>query len=232
MVHHGALVQGREIAFGRKQESIFKEKLVLPIVEQVCRKPHKIYVVLDIGPTGQACKLRVFGRISHRFPSPVAAETFYRQHVPDRPRSPQNSSPQRAIVNNTSTSNPPPPPVLLQQNVVGISGVINACERTLTALDPVEQLNVLSQLFSAVVERNFTVARIPGDFLRRCAEVMQNLHLSGRSNTIYLLAKALGTKRIDGSDTLLPTKRMPMGLIEYTAAFFTASSLQQVTIPY
>ena len=72
------------------------------------------------------------------------------------------------------------------------------------------------------------MAQIPVDFFRLAAEGMQNLHVSGQSNTIYLLTKALGTKRVDGSNTLLPTKTMPMGLIEYTAAFFTASSLQQV----
>ena len=51
-----------------------------------------------------------------------------------------------------------------------------------------------------------------------------------RSNVIYLLAKALGTMRPDQSDSLLPAKRMPMGLIEYSAKFFTASSTRQVYI--
>jgi hypothetical protein len=57
---------------------------------------------------------------------------------------------------------------------------------------------------------------------------MENLHRAGRSNVLYLLAKALGTTRPDGSDSLLPISRMPMGLLEYMVNFFTASSIQQV----
>ena len=41
---------------------------------------------------------------------------------------------------------------------------------------------------------------------------------------IYLLAKSLGTSRPDGSDSLLPVSRTPMGLLEYMVNFFTASS--------
>ena len=39
----------------------------------------------------------------------------------------------------------------------------------------------------------------------------------------YSLVKALGTMRPDNSDSLMPVKHMPMGLIEYTVNFFTAS---------
>ena len=38
---------------------------------------------------------------------------------------------------------------------------------------------------------------------------------SGRSNVVYRLSMALGTKREDQTDSLLPSKRMPMGLIEH-----------------
>ena len=47
---------------------------------------------------------------------------------------------------------------------------------------------------------------------------MKNLQVAGRSNVIYLLAKAVGTRRADDADTLLPVRRMPMGLIEYTTS--------------
>ena len=36
--------------------------------------------------------------------------------------------------------------------------------------------------------------------------------------------------RADQSDSLLPAKRMPMGLIEYSGKFFTAPSIRQVYI--
>lgn len=152
----------------------------------------------------------------------------------DRPRSPLNPPSQHVLLNisvgvpEASANNHPQTPVILQQSAAEISTTVVTCRKILTALDPAEQLNSLSQLFSAVVGKNFNMASIPVDFLRLAAEGMQNLHVSGRSNTIYLLTEALGTKRADGSDTLLPIKGMPMGLIEYTAAFFTASSLQKV----
>ena len=40
-----------------------------------------------------------------------------------------------------------------------------------------------------------------------------------RSNVLYKFAKGLGTMR-DESDSLLPVKRMPMGLIEHTSNFY------------
>ena len=55
-----------------------------------------------------------------------------------------------------------------------------------------------------------------------------HLQQSGRTNVIYSMAKVLGTMRSDGSDSLLPARRMPMGLIEHTVNVFSASSIHQV----
>ena len=82
-----------------------------------------------------------------------------------------------------------------------------------------DMLEVLSLLFSKVSRQN-----VPSDFLSLATSGIRNLSDAGRSNSIYLLAKDLRTKRSDGADTLLPVKRMPMGLIDYTIAFFTASA--------
>ena len=54
---------------------------------------------------------------------------------------------------------------------------------------------------------------------------MKRLHDGGRSNVMYLLAKALGTTRLDGSDFLLPVSRMPIGLLEYTVSKSTLISM-------
>lgn len=69
---------------------------------------------------------------------------------------------------------------------------------------------------------------MPEDFLELVATAVHHTHKCRRTNVIYNLAKALGTMRVDGSDSLLPAKRMPMGLVEYTAAFFAASSINKV----
>ena len=83
-------------------------------------------------------------------------------------------------------------------------------------------------LFSRILSLQYATPTVPPDFLQLVASGMQHLHGAGRSNAIYLLAKALGTLRSDGSDSLMPAKRMPMGLIEYTINFFTTSSVQKV----
>ena len=97
-------------------------------------------------------------------------------------------------------------------------------------MQPNQQSDILSLLLAAVVEGSFGVPTVPTDFLRLAAAGMENLHTSGQSNTVYLLAKAVGSMRADNTDTLLPVKWMPMGLVEYMAAFFTSTSSQQVCI--
>ena len=56
---------------------------------------------------------------------------------------------------------------------------------------------------------------------------MRSLKDAGTCNVLYPLAKAFGTMREDGCDTLLPTNRMPMDLLEYMA-FFTTASVKKV----
>ena len=51
-------------------------------------------------------------------------------------------------------------------------------------------------------------------------QAYENLRDAGRCNILYLLAKAVGTMREDGRDTL-----SPMGLL---VSFFTATSVNQV----
>lgn len=68
----------------------------------------------------------------------------------------------------------------------------------------------------------------PTDFLVLSITAAEHLKKGGRGNVLYLLAKALGTKRPDGTDTLLPIKRLPMGMIEHCANFFNATSVTQV----
>lgn len=104
------------------------------------------------------------------------------------------------------------------------------CRQALLPLQANEQLRVLTTLFSEVARLQYSFPTVAPDFLGLVASGMQRLFTEGRSNTLYLLARALGTLRSDGSDSLLPVKRMPMGLIEYTVAFFAASCEQKVRL--
>lgn len=91
----------------------------------------------------------------------------------------------------------------------------------------VQSLESLSQTFGEYVKSN-TNCSVPGDFLVLAIKAMEHLKATGRCNVIYKLAKGLGTMRPDGSDSLFPATRMPMGLIEYNVNFFTSSAINQV----
>ena len=106
--------------------------------------------------------------------------------------------------------------------------VETACWQQLKMLPSDQQCAVLSQLFATFLKQNTSTRCPPSDFLELVVRGMTHLQQCGRSNVIYMLAKALGTMRPDQSDSLLPAKRMPMGLIEYVVLYFTASSTRQV----
>ena len=83
-------------------------------------------------------------------------------------------------------------------------------------------------LFSHIVGAHFSFPSVSPDFLSLVANSLEHLHRAGRSNVVYNFVYALGTLRRDGTDTLLPVARMPMGLMEYTVSLFCESSLQKV----
>ena len=66
---------------------------------------------------------------------------------------------------------------------------------------------------------------VPHGYISHSLAAMQRLQQAGRSNILALLAKAFGTTRSDGVESLMPVHRMPVGLIEYAALFFTSNSV-------
>ena len=79
----------------------------------------------------------------------------------------------------------------------------------LSELTPAQQLQAISGVFVTYCTAHSTLS-IPNDFLKLTISAMEHLKLSGRTNVVYKLCKAVGTKRRDGSDLLLPCLRMPM----------------------
>lgn len=113
---------------------------------------------------------------------------------------------------------------------VSASDVLRECKQLLLLADSKEWLNIISCLYSWLVTYLESPSTVPSDFISFAYNAAQHLHSCGRSNIIYLMAKGIGTMRPDNSDSLLPAKRMPMGLIEYTANFFASDNVQQVSI--
>ena len=96
-----------------------------------------------------------------------------------------------------------------------------------TTLPADDQINVLSKLYSVYMLNNCNID-VPEDFISYASNAMSRLRHSRRTNVLYNLAKGIGTLQEDNSDSRLPTKCMPMGLIEYTASFFPNDDLHKV----
>ena len=88
---------------------------------------------------------------------------------------------------------------------------------------------VLTELFCGLMLKSNECV-CPDDFLELSVNAMAHLHDCQCSNVVYLLSKARGTMRPDSSDSLLPAKRMPMGLIEYSVNFFTSHHINEVFV--
>ena len=101
------------------------------------------------------------------------------------------------------------------------------CSQFLSKLAFDDQLSFLSKMYSAVC-KSAGFVEIPIDFLKLAADGMKHLRDCDRTNVIYHFARVVGTMRNDKSDSLLPARRMPMGLIEYSINFFNAEHINQV----
>lgn len=97
------------------------------------------------------------------------------------------------------------------------------CSKGLAALQPVEKLTVLTKLFNDICNHP-----VETDFLQLAFNAIRNLKNNGRSNLVYQLCKCVGIMRSDMSDSLLPVKRMPTGLIEYILNFYSAQTAKKV----
>ena len=158
-----------------------------------------------------ACRSKVLARLSRRFRGPADALKFF------------ESPPE-------SRSLPSPRPVLHHRDASTQAGLcagdISTQMKTLLGTLPQsEQAGVVCDLMQSLAPPAVTV---PPEFIAQSLTSMQRLQQAGRSNILAGLAKALGTMRPDGSDSLMPVSRMPVGLIEYAASFFSSDSLYQV----
>ena len=89
-----------------------------------------------------------------------------------------------------------------------------------------QQLSILSQLFVQWCKKRQVT--VHPSFLSWCVHRMEHLVRNGKENVIEGLARGFAEMRPDGSDSRLPVKRMPFGLISYCVDFFNAKSKKQV----
>ena len=101
--------------------------------------------------------------------------------------------------------------------------------QALASVEPHDQLKFISKLLEKHAISHCGII-IPGDFLDLSLTAMLKLSEAGRSNVVYNMVKAIGTKRPNSEDSRLPITRMPMGLLEYCVNFYNCSHLQQVLL--
>lgn len=105
---------------------------------------------------------------------------------------------------------------------------IDICENVIHLFQKLahsEQVSLLQTLFD-----NCCAGRFPGakDYIQHSISGMQHLHSNRKRNVLAGAARAFGVLRPDGSDSLLPTSRMPFGMLDYTISFFNARSRNEV----
>ena len=105
------------------------------------------------------------------------------------------------------------------------------CSVKETQTDMVSQYHVtlekLSLDFSHICEVNGL--DVPKDFLLYASAAMSELAKQKRSNVLYNFAKGVGTKREGQDESRFPTRKMPMGLVEYITNFFVADDMNHVS---
>ncbi len=145
-----------------------------------------------------ACRNTVQRELQYRFSSPDDAKAEYK------------------LANKTNSSCP------MMNNCV-----LSGTGQTISELSREEQIGVVTKLFQEYALLHYERV-YPSDYLILSLEAMVQLDRGGRTNVMYNLAKAIGTKRPNSQESRLPVSRMPMGLIEYCSNFFCSSDMQQV----
>ena len=170
-----------------------------------------------------ACRLRVLSKYRKQFRTPQAAEHFYFgcKTAPDDSQANETSGEchTHSGVSDCDISSSQP---MESTKTTCIDDLMDAVWQQ----EGSKQLKIISNLFcSYALSQGVTV---PSDFLKLFLDASLHLRRCNRINVVYGLAKAVGTLREDGKDSLLPAKRMPMGLVEHMVNFFTADNLNKV----
>ena len=152
---------------------------------------------------GSACRNKVLRTLRKRFKSPEAAESHY------FPLKLVASEPQPAGVETAITPS------------------LQSFPSHTKEISPSQQLLAISEHLKSFCNSHSSIDP-PDDFLSLAVLAMQHLCSCGCSNVVYKLVKVLGTMRDDQSNSLLPARRMPMGLIEHCVNFFSSSSIREV----
>ena len=111
---------------------------------------------------------------------------------------------------------------------IEVEDTVTSSLSMLEVLPADEKLRVISEMFCLYAANHYSLV-VPSDYLALSLQGMKQLEVAGRHNVLYQLARGLGNMHPDGSDSVFPTSRMPMGLLQYMVDFFNSSPGQTVS---
>jgi hypothetical protein len=101
--------------------------------------------------------------------------------------------------------------------------------QTVVTISPnASEVTALNKLFEVYAWSQHGLS-IPDDFLQLVIQAKDHLVQNHRRDVVSDLVQVIGTMRKDSSDSLLPVRRMPMGLLEYMLAYYAADTKNGVS---
>lgn len=182
---------------------------------------------------GGGCRCRVAIVLAKRFPDPLQAEKHFGNDPPvpadsGSPISEESPSEQPPAEVESTGSPPSSEELCLSPLPVEVIDTMQVAITQFNRLPSAQKVHFLSEMLKMYAESSSDLT-VPEDYLHLSLEAMKRLKDSNHINVLYELAKGLGTTRPDGSDSYFPTKRMPMGMLQYMVLFFNSKAGQQVS---
>ena len=203
---------------------------------------------------GGSCRTKVFFQLSRRFASPNEAkkqlsDTSQSNSPPTTPETASSPTPGGlpSLVERLLTLSPQPEhsdptlsfsPIAIEHISRSPDVHVPYTPQTISVDDPLfqaavalpkkDQVNLVVDLLSFIARRQYNISQ-PEDFIPLLLQGMAHLDRKSKPNLIYSLCKGFGTFRPDG-DSIIPTSRMPFGLLQYLIEFFTTQGAHVVSV--
>ena len=168
---------------------------------------------------GSACCTRVVRYLHQLYPTPKDAEKDLLVDKENAPQVPDSTDSVTLVPDGTHVDD------LSATLIRDVPVSRTSCIDWFHQLSPLDQMELITSLYQHHVSMHHSGLHVPPNFLELSLKAMSQLKKSGRSNILFGLAKGLGLQRDDGSGSLIPTNRMPMGLLEYVINFYQSSKV-------
>ena len=176
-------------------------------------------IITGTSHTAGACRLRVISKYPMQFATPKLAEEYYFGRTNTSEEMDVSTCTGHVDASTQTESYLPAASRTLDST--------HSIKSAVSQLGEFTRLEIISEMFGAYAHSQGV--SVSNDFLQLLLQAAHHLKNCNRINVVYGLAKVIGTMRLDKTDSLMPAKRMPMGLVEYLVQFFSAKNLTKVS---